>query len=93
MWLYAWFFLVGGTCLVCATRPCPFVSVKLAVRVACDCILTKLNEVRSFQSRETLETRTVMLLVMLGVTVNVQFLLLLFPQIMTYSLIERFYLS
>ena len=68
-------------------------SVKLAVGVACDCILTKLNEVRSFQSRETLETRTVMLLVMLGVTVNVQFLLLLFPQIMTYSLIERFYLS
>ena len=48
---------------------------------------------RSFQSRETLETRTVMLLVMLGVTVNEQFLLLLFPQIMTYSLIERFYLS
>ena len=68
-------------------------SVKLAVRVACDGILTKLNEVRSFQSRETLETRTVMLLVMLGVTVNVQFLLLLFPQIMTYSLIERFDLS
>ena len=73
-------------------RPCPFVSVKLAVRVACDCILRKLNEMRSFQSRETLETRTVMLLVMLGVTVNEQFLLL-FPQIMTYSLIERFYLS
>ena len=47
----------------------------------------------SFQSRETLETRTVMLLVMLGVTINVQFLLLLFPQIMTYKLIECFYLS
>ena len=41
----------------------------------------------SFQSRETLETRTVMLLVMLGVTINVQFLLLLFPQIVTYSLL------
>ena len=53
-----------GNLLSLATRPSPVVSVELALRVACDCALTKINEMRSFQNCETSEAKKVMLLFM-----------------------------
>ena len=53
-----------GNLLSLATRPSPVVSVELALRVACDCALTKIKEMRSFQNCETSEAKKVMLLFM-----------------------------
>ena len=64
MWLFCLVLPRWGNLLSLATRPSPVVSVELALRVACDCALTKINEMRSFQNCETSEAKKVMLLFM-----------------------------